>query len=73
MPTVSPEQRASAGGVPRRLNRPKDKDDLLAQLVDQGPFQELRDVLVFAAAVGWHENRRVPLAARGANPVGGGD
>jgi dnd system-associated protein 4 len=56
---------SAVGGAPRRLNRPKDKDDLLVQLVGQGPFQELRDVLVFAAAVGWHENRRMPLAARG--------
>ncbi len=57
-------ERPAASGAPRRLNRPKDKHDLLEQLVDQGPFQELRDVLVFAAAVGWHENRRVPLAVR---------
>jgi dnd system-associated protein 4 len=49
----------------RRLNRPKDKDDLLKQLTEQGPFQDNRDVLVFAAALGWHEGRRVPLGAKG--------
>jgi dnd system-associated protein 4 len=54
-----------SGGGQRRLNRPKDKDDLLQRLVDQGPFRELRDVLVFAAALGWHEQRRIPLASRG--------
>lgn len=49
----------------RRLNRPKDKDDLLQQLTEQGPFHEYRDVLVFAAALGWYEGRRVPLGAKG--------
>jgi dnd system-associated protein 4 len=53
------------GGAQRRLNRPKDKDELIQQLVEQGPFQEYRDVLVFAAAVGWHEKRRLPLTAKG--------
>jgi dnd system-associated protein 4 len=52
-------------GGPRRLNRPKDKDELLVQLTEQGPFDEYRDVLVFAAALGWHERRRVQLDARG--------
>jgi dnd system-associated protein 4 len=49
----------------RRLNRPRDKDDLLLQLTEQGPFQEYRDVLVFAAALGWHNAHRVPLGAKG--------
>lgn len=49
----------------RRLNRSKDKDDLLQQLTEQGPFQEYRDVLVFAAALGWYEEHRVPLGAKG--------
>lgn len=49
----------------RRLNRPKDKDDLLRQLTEEGPFQDIRDVLVFAAALGWHEGRHLPLGAKG--------
>jgi dnd system-associated protein 4 len=56
---------ASASTTPRRLNRPKDKDDLLQQLTEKGPFQEYRDVLVFAAALGWHEGRRQPLGIKG--------
>ena|SRR2546429_3550907 len=51
--------------VQRRLNRPKDKDDLLQQLTEHGPFHEYRDVLVFAAALGWYEGQRVPLGAKG--------
>ena len=49
----------------RRLNRPKDKDDLLQLLTEQGPFQEYRDVLVFAAALGWYQRKRLPLGAKG--------
>lgn len=63
MSTTS-RDRTAAGGTPRRLNRSKDKHDLLTQLVGQRPFQDFRDVLVFAAAIGWHENRRVSLATR---------
>src|SRR5438874_2284392 len=55
---------AGSTGPQRRLNRPKDKDDLLQQLTEHGPFEEYRDVLVFAAALGWHEQRRIPLAAK---------
>ena len=63
----APEAAGSERGpaTPRRLNRPKDKDELLQQLTEQGPFQDNRDVLVFAAALGWHEGRHVPLGAKG--------
>lgn len=54
-----------SSGRQRRLSRPRDKDDLLQQLTEDGPFDEYRDVLVFAAALGWHERRRVALAAKG--------
>lgn len=49
-----------------RFSPPKDKADLLKALVDKNsPFNELRDVLFFAALIGWKEQRRVPLSARG--------
>ncbi len=49
-----------------RFSPPKDKADLLKTLVDKNsPFNELRDVLFFAATIGWKEQRRVPLSARG--------
>ncbi|MFB4285071.1 DNA phosphorothioation-associated protein 4 [Nonomuraea sp. MTCD27] len=71
MPTHSEGNRQELTGsgrgqaAQRRLNRPKDKDDLLQQLTEQGPFQEYRDVLVFAAALGWHKDRNAPLGVRG--------
>lgn len=49
-----------------RFSRPKDKADLLDELVgDESPFSEYRDALFFASVVGWREERRVPLAGRG--------
>ena len=49
-----------------RFSPPKDKADFLKELVSKdSPFNELRDVLFFAAVVGWRENRRVPLSGRG--------
>lgn len=45
--------------MPRRVRRPKDKDELLATLVEDGPFATFREVLVFAAALGVASQRRV--------------
>lgn len=49
----------------RRLRRPKDKEALLKILVDDGPFEAYRDVLVFAAALGFREHRRSPIEQEG--------
>ena len=57
-------QTGSGGGI-RRVRRPKDKEELLSTLVSDGPFSDLRDVLTFAAALGWHERRREPFEASG--------
>ena len=49
-----------------RFSPPRDKADLLKILIDDGsPFNELRDILFFAAVIGWREGRRVPLAGKG--------
>ena len=49
-----------------RFSPPKDKADFLKELVGKdSPFNEFRDVLFFAAVVGFHEDRRVALSARG--------
>lgn len=49
-----------------RFSPPKDKAELLKELTSKhSPFNELRDVLFFAAVIGWKEQRRVPLSARG--------
>lgn len=49
-----------------RFSPPKDKSDLIKSLSGSGsPFNELRDVLFFAAVLGWQHQRRVPLQGRG--------
>lgn len=45
----------------RRVRRPRQKDELLAQLVNDGPFQTYRDTLGFAAALGFAGGKRVPF------------
>jgi dnd system-associated protein 4 len=49
----------------RRVRRPREYDDLLAKLVEEGPFEAMRDALVFAAAVGWWRQRRLPIQQAG--------
>lgn len=47
--------------MPRRVRRPKDKEELLTTLVEEGPFTTFREVLVFAAALGVASERRAPF------------
>jgi dnd system-associated protein 4 len=50
----------------RRVRRPKAHEELLARLTTDGrPFPQLRDVLVFAAALGWSLEKRKPFSASG--------
>ena len=49
-----------------RFSPPKDKADFIKALTgDDSPFNEMRDVVFFAAAVGYREQRRVPLTGKG--------
>ncbi len=53
-------------GGPRRVRRPKDKEELLDRLQQKdSPFSTLRDTLVFAAGVGWWRKRRAPFEKSG--------
>ena len=67
--------RASGGPAetdagPQVVKRAADKDDVLKDLVDRGsPFPTYRDALVFAAALGWHQKRRVPLGKAAGEPI----
>src|SRR5262245_40328851 len=45
----------------RRVRRPSDKSALLDQLTHEGPFEAYRDVLGFAASLGFFHGRRVPF------------
>jgi dnd system-associated protein 4 len=50
--------------VPRRVRRPKDKEQLLSLLTDReklGPFGSYKDALVFAAALGYANRKSVPF------------
>ena len=49
-----------------RFSPPKDKAEFIKALTgDESPFNEMRDVVFFAAAVGYREQRRVPLQGKG--------
>src|SRR4051812_16300685 len=52
---------------PRRVKRPRDKEETIQRLLvaKEGPFPEIRDVLTFAAALGYKNDKRVPLQAAG--------
>lgn len=56
-----------AAAAPRRVPRPGDKEEVIQRLLvtKDGPFTEIRDVLTFAAALGYQEGRRIPLTSRG--------
>lgn len=48
--------------IARRVRRPKDKAELLDRLTQQdSPFDTYRDVMLFAAALGWWRERRLPF------------
>lgn len=49
----------------RRVRRPKDKDPVIARLQEDGVLKEIRDVLTFAAALGFSLNRREPFKDAG--------
>lgn len=51
-----------------RIRRPKDKEAVINRLLvstGDGPFEYLRDVLIFAAAFGWYNRCRTPIKVRG--------
>jgi dnd system-associated protein 4 len=53
----------------KRVEREDSKDGLLKQLTDDGPFSTYRDVLVFAAALGFKKGVRKPLAKKKGEPI----
>jgi dnd system-associated protein 4 len=54
---------APAGEV--RVRRPQHHEKLLIELKDEAAFATIRDVLLLAAAVGAHVDRRVPFTGTG--------
>jgi dnd system-associated protein 4 len=57
----------TTGAIEARVRRPKDKEELIQQMLadGDGPFTTMRDVLLFAAAFGWHRQRHEPLGDTG--------
>ena len=55
------------GTVEARVRRPRDKEQLIQQLMadGDGPFTTMRDVLLFAAAFGWSRQRHETLEEAG--------
>lgn len=54
----------------RRVRRPKDKEELIAELRDEtrGAFREIRDVILFAGALGF-EHQRYEEFSDSAEPI----
>jgi dnd system-associated protein 4 len=48
-------------GIPR-VRRSTEKEDLLSSIVEGKPFESIASALTFAAALGYAQGRRVPLA-----------
>lgn len=65
---MSPDVETSEGY--RRVRRPRDKEDLIAQLRDEkdGAFREIRDVILFAGALGF-ERKRYEEFSEAAEPI----
>lgn len=57
----------TVGAIEARVRRPKDKEELIQQMLAEGdgPFTTMRDVLLFAAAFGWHRQRHESLGEAG--------
>jgi dnd system-associated protein 4 len=57
----------STSNLEARIRRPKDKESLIQQLLADadGPFPAMREVLLFAAAFGWSQNRSVSFEESG--------
>lgn len=52
-----------------RVRRPQQHEALMTELRDEGSFATFRDLLLFAAAVGFYFQRRVPFAAAAGDPI----
>jgi len=52
-------------GSEQRVRRPEQHEALIQHLRDEGGFPTMRDILLFAAGVGFANGRRVPLQKPG--------
>lgn len=52
-----------------RARRPQHHEALMQELQTEGKFPTFRDVLLFAAAVGFRQERRLPFTAASGEPI----
>lgn len=52
-----------------RARRPQQHEALMQELQSEGKFPTFRDLLIFAAAVGFRQERRVPFTASSGDPI----
>ncbi|WP_377639270.1 DNA phosphorothioation-associated protein 4 [Oryzobacter terrae] len=52
-----------------RARRPQQHEALMLELQTEGKFPTYRDILLFAAAVGFRQDRRVPFTASSGDPI----
>lgn len=59
----------SAAPADVRLRRPQQHEALMVELQTEGNFPTYRDVLLFAGAVGYRQQRRVAFAQAAGDPI----
>ncbi|OBJ37423.1 hypothetical protein A5630_04605 [Mycolicibacterium mucogenicum] len=52
-----------------RARRPQQHEALMQEMQSEAKFPTYRDVLLFAAAVGFYQQRRVPFVASSGDPI----
>ncbi|MCG7611530.1 hypothetical protein [Mycobacterium sp. CnD-18-1] len=52
-----------------RARRPQQHEALMQEMQNEAKFPTYRDILLFAAAVGFHQQRRVSFTASSGDPI----
>ncbi|MFI9633590.1 hypothetical protein ACIHAX_12920 [Nocardia sp. NPDC051929] len=52
-----------------RIRRPRQHEPLMLELQNEAHFATFRDILLFAAAIGFHKRRRVSFTAASGDPI----
>ncbi|WP_102417220.1 DNA phosphorothioation-associated protein 4 [Mycobacterium sp. 4858] len=52
-----------------RARRPQQHEALMQEMQTEAKFPTYRDILLFAAGVGFHQQRRVPFTASSGDPI----
>jgi len=55
--------------IEARARRPQQHEALMQELHNEGKFPTYRDILLFAASVGFRQQRRVPFSSAAGDPI----